>query len=154
MYAVSEFTELSDRLACLRETGSEQFTGALRVALELLVGELQVDEGCHQTLLGAIVEVARETRARGIRGGDDSRAGGDQIGSGVHDAGDVTPDRGGDHEGGEGDPIRAVAERQAAFRRELEVVERENAPERSDDAERESPGRRDEEHGDHIDDAE
>ena len=92
MYSVGEFAELSERLACLGESRSEEFAGARGcISVELLVGQLQVDDGRDEALLRAIVEIARETFAGGVGGGDDSRAGGDQVRAGVHDSGDVTP---------------------------------------------------------------
>jgi EmrB/QacA subfamily drug resistance transporter len=79
MYSVGELTELRERFACLGESRLEELPGAVHVSVERLVGQLQVDDGGDQSLLSAVVEIAREALAGGVGGGDDSRPRGDHL---------------------------------------------------------------------------
>jgi len=79
MNPVRQFADLGDRVAGLLEGRLKQLTGAHRVAVELLIGELQVDESGDQALLGAVVKIPRQTLARAVGGGDDPRARGDHV---------------------------------------------------------------------------
>ena len=54
-----------------------------RVAVHPLVRQLEVDQGCDEPLLGAVVNVTLEAPTSLVSGGDDPRPGGDELGAGI-----------------------------------------------------------------------
>src|SRR5580658_10705660 len=96
MQACHELAQVLDPAPGVLEGLAEQFPGPMRSRLPALLGELKVDQGSDQMLLGTVVQVPGNALTGGVGRGDQARARRYQLPLGTPAVGDVA------HVAGEG----------------------------------------------------